>query len=667
MFLGNKLTIKVVWAAALSVSLLTMLQSHAQAIETDNTASANETKAKVAAERNQGLLEELVVTAKKRSQSLQDTPLSITALSAGQLQQVGATNNYDVALLTPNFSTNQQLGRRLDRPVIRGQSAPAVGGEPNASYFIDGVFVSGSISSATLGPIEQVEILRGPQSAQFGRATFAGAVNYITRKPTNEFEGEVRGVTATNNTRQVNGWISGPIVEDKLTYFLAAGYDQYGGEWYNDLKANQAPGANFIDPPQFADNSKLGGTKTRDFAGKLLWNASDTTEIGLKLGYTEGKDDHYAQLILEPGELNCYLPTNGSGNTVDNTGQPWYNTSQGAYCGEIDINRVGYNSQNPFAGQYISGTPLNGEARQSRFNLPDFREGMTFINASDPTLTAEPTRPGSDRKTKRSLLTIDQGIGDWELTGRLAYNTDSFRAAYDLDQRERRPIGGVFTMEERVEVKDKSFELILSSPQDFSVRGSLGIYAFNADQENTARRYVGYWGFSSGSGLGQFEDPLLQEIRNRSVFGSVDLDILPELTLSLEARYANDQKSIESPYYCDDPSNKFNGQKLEDSSDNNALTPRATLTWTVSDDAMFYVLASKGNKPAEFNSAYFRATVQANPCATLEARAAGLTQTKEETAWTYEGGTKTTWLGGRALVNMSVFFIEWTNQTVFET
>ena len=82
----------------------------------------------------QDVTEELVVTARKKEESLQEVPLSITAFSASKLQEIGATSNYDVALLTPNFNTAAQLGRRLDRPVIRGQAAPAVGGEPNASY-----------------------------------------------------------------------------------------------------------------------------------------------------------------------------------------------------------------------------------------------------------------------------------------------------------------------------------------------------------------------------------------------------------------------------------------------------------------------------------------------------------------------------------------------------
>ena len=200
--------------------------------------------------------EELVVTARKREESLQEVPLSITAFSADQLQRVGATDNEDIALLTPNFNTVRQIGRRLDRPTIRGQSAAAVGGEPNASYFIDGVAVAGSISTITLGPIERVEILRGPQSAQFGRATFAGAINYVTRKPTDEFTGEVQAKVGEHETRQYSAWSSGPVIPGVLRYFASAGYSEYGGEWRNSLQAGQAPVGGFItpDPSRYDEN-----------------------------------------------------------------------------------------------------------------------------------------------------------------------------------------------------------------------------------------------------------------------------------------------------------------------------------------------------------------------------------------------------------------------------
>ena len=143
--------------------------------------------------------EEIVVTARKREETLQDVPLSVAALSSEQLQSRGLNNDADIASFTVGFRTLAQTGRDIDRPTIRGMGAPVTRGEPNASYFIDGTFVSGSIATATTSAVERVEVLRGPQSAQFGRATFAGAVNYVTRKPTETFEGQVNTRAGTSD------------------------------------------------------------------------------------------------------------------------------------------------------------------------------------------------------------------------------------------------------------------------------------------------------------------------------------------------------------------------------------------------------------------------------------------------------------------------------------
>ena len=136
--------------------------------------------------------DEIFVYARKREEKLIDVPISISTFSAKGLRDRNIRDGYDLANFTPNFSLTQNLGRRLDVPNIRGQFGPMIGGTaPNASFFVDGVFISGSIGSTSTANLAQIDVLRGPQSAQFGRATFAGAVNYITKKPSDEFEGEV--------------------------------------------------------------------------------------------------------------------------------------------------------------------------------------------------------------------------------------------------------------------------------------------------------------------------------------------------------------------------------------------------------------------------------------------------------------------------------------------
>jgi outer membrane receptor protein involved in Fe transport len=627
-------------------------------------------------------LEELVVTARKKEESLQDVPLSIAAFSAEQLQQAGAFNNDDVAALTVNFNTARQVGRRLDRPTIRGQAAAATGVEPNASYFIDGAFVSGSISTATLGPVERVEILRGPQSAQFGRATFSGAVNYITRRPTDEFTGELQVKGGSNDTRLISGWTSGPVVEDSLYYFVAAGWDHYGGEWNNALPTDAAPPLSFIDPPQGGDTSDLGGTDTKDFVGKLLWTPTDTSELTLKLGYTEGDDDHYVQLVQEPGELNCYLPT-AENDTEANAA--WFETSGGSYCGTIDVDNVRYFAANPFnpsnpnfnSAQYpylpgsanlIPNLPVNGGSRQSRFNLPDFYNGMQardlsdFIPGTEPDdWIADPTEPGTKRDQYRALLQYDQAVGEWDLKTRLAYNKDKLKQAFDLDRTEQRFFGGTFTMDNKEQTDDVSVEVRADSPVDQRLRGSIGVYYYDQNWDTRQRQFV-------GRGFGNFTDPTRRDITNKAVFGALEYDLAERWTISAEARYANDKKKIKAPIACGDDLDtpELEGIQVQDETDSDSLTPRFTLRYEPTDLMMLYALVAKGNKPAEFNNGFFR-TATADACESIEAIEEGATQIEEEKAWTYETGGKASWLDNRLTTNLSLFYIKWENQSVFQT
>lgn len=651
--------------------------------------------------------DEIVVTARKREESLQDVPLSITAFTAEKLTEVGAFDNEDVALLTPNFNTERQVGRRLDRPTIRGQSAPSTGAAPNASYFIDGAFVSGSIQTLTLGPVERVEILRGPQSAQFGRATFAGAINYVTRKPTNEFTGQVKSSVGSYDSATVSGWASGPVIRDTLYYFGSASWDTYGGEYRNSLKRGQAPLhlAAPLTAPSRGDNSRLGGTDTKDIAAKLLWTPNDTTEVTFKASFTKGDDDHYVQLIQETGELNCYLPTVGNPGTADNSGEVWFQTSPGSFCGTLDPDRVNYFAGNPFnpanpsfnVGAFpgpetyepgflfppVPGVtpgiaytlPSQGASREARYNLPDFYDGINYAEyIANPTTfnpfclggsgldcIAAPGKPGTRRDTTRLLAQWDQDFGDWTWLSRIAYNHDDFQQAYDLDRTERRPILGVglFHMLENAKWEDYSFESRIESPVEGPLRGMFGVNYFEQDRESFQRRFP-------GPGQAQFSDkPLTQNIKNYAVFGSLEYDINDELIFATELRWAKEKRNVDAGVACETPGDPNFGLVNRGESSITALSPRFTLTYQPNDSTTYYALAAKGDKPAEFVLAYFRTT--ADPCSSIDEFNKpdnGLTVLKPEKAWTWEVGTKQSWMDRRLTTNLSVFYINWVNQAV---
>jgi iron complex outermembrane receptor protein len=148
---------------------------------------------------------------------------------------------YDVAIVTPNFSFNRNsVGRRLDAPSIRGQFTPLqnFGSEGNVAFYVDGAYVSGTASGLTVDNLERVEVLRGPQVAQFGRGAFAGAINYVTKAPNpDELEGQVYQGREENDLQGLR-FLSGPLAGTSCSSRLRQ-LESFDGEWQNSMNPLQ--------------------------------------------------------------------------------------------------------------------------------------------------------------------------------------------------------------------------------------------------------------------------------------------------------------------------------------------------------------------------------------------------------------------------------------------
>ena len=146
------------------------------------------TSAPQAAAQQASALEEIVVTARKREESLVDIPVAITAFSAEQLIRGGFTSLQDLSFQTAGFHFHKQggqiPGRFSSRVRFRGMNTNAnPPSQQVGTVFLDGVYISDGVTSIDFSNIERVEIIKGPQSATFGRSTFAGAVNYVSKTP----------------------------------------------------------------------------------------------------------------------------------------------------------------------------------------------------------------------------------------------------------------------------------------------------------------------------------------------------------------------------------------------------------------------------------------------------------------------------------------------------
>jgi iron complex outermembrane receptor protein len=178
------------------------------------------------------VIEELVVTAEKREQSLQDVPVAISAFTSKQRDLVGINTVQDYTNFTPGFVYQSQNDRASMRGIGRLTNVHSVDGA--VSIYVDGLFTTSTVLAG--GPpldVERVEILRGPQGTLYGRNAIGGTVNIISVRPTEDFYAEVRAIAENYDFTNLQAAVSGPIAENLR--FRVSGYklDQRKGYFHN--------------------------------------------------------------------------------------------------------------------------------------------------------------------------------------------------------------------------------------------------------------------------------------------------------------------------------------------------------------------------------------------------------------------------------------------------
>ncbi|MEM6935509.1 MAG: TonB-dependent receptor plug domain-containing protein, partial [Pseudomonadota bacterium] len=245
------------------------------------------------------------MTARKVGESIQDIPLSVQAFSAKSIEKQQIVNVEDIVKFTPGVVIANETGSRRNSSIrFRGIEPPnnVQRQLQTASSFIDGVYLSGSSQWVSMFDLERVEVVKGPQSAFFGRSTFSGAINYITKTPGNEFTGDVQAIVGDNGRQDV--WLAaeGPLIEDKLSFRVSGRYYRYDGAWDNSPPPGGArPGEEFGDI----------GARESDTISLTLY-ATPTENLSIKFRYLDNQDDDGpANQFIIAGENNNCGPFNG--------------------------------------------------------------------------------------------------------------------------------------------------------------------------------------------------------------------------------------------------------------------------------------------------------------------------------------------------------------------
>jgi outer membrane receptor protein involved in Fe transport len=373
---------------------------------------------------------EVVVTARKRSESLESVPVAVTVFSTEELESPAIVSLVDLARFTPGVAMNSTTGRQATsyRPVFRGVTTVR-NGVANASAggtFVDGIYVSGGLLAAEMDNLARVEILRGPQSAQFGRNTYAGAINYVTRAPLAAPAGAIKLTGAEHDTQEASGWWSGPLMDERALLWIGAGHREYGGEWTNSR-----------------DGSDIGSEKSDEVSAKLLLRPTEALDVTLRLGWQRTDDGHYP-MYLQPRTLN---------NCCERSAEA--PRAREYYLGKAQPENI--------VNLYTDLLEQNGGAG----NQLDRSSGSLAINWQFDGMT----------------LTSLTGL----LKDRLESGFDSSYAGYDPSP----PIApGSFLIRETREFHDASQELRLASAADQRLRFIAGLYYYKGDAETVRRSRI---------------------------------------------------------------------------------------------------------------------------------------------------------------------------------
>ena len=600
-------------------------------------------------------LEETLVTARKREESLQEVPVAITAFSSDDILQKDMVNLEDVGSLTPGFQFlnqgNQQPGRYNTQLQFRGlttaQFSPSFA---TGALFIDGVYVLNGGTSLTLMDLERVEVIKGPQSAHFGRNTFGGAVNLITRNPDmSEFGGEIRLRTTSRSNTELSAMIEGPLIEDKLSFSLSARtYDKEG-----HYKASSGV--------------RTGDEETSTTSAVLFLTPTENLDIKLRYSTSEDDDGPPTQAYIS-GVANDNCTGTPATNPLATRGPIRY------ICGKIPYNA------NPVT---IDGIPtkLISSNTSIATDLPWASQGATALAyLTDPSTQApqlsglpEVTEVGMKRDTERLSLAANWDImgSGYNLSFVYGKNEQDANWLRDLDNTDRQN----WWSRDPQMMEDESWEIRISSPQDQRLRWGLGYSHYEQEFSTSGGGGDAYAlcikSFGPGGsdnygapalggdcffGFGPFTNSLVNSDESEvdGVFFSVDFDITDSITAILEGRWVDDELTKGGSLTRDGLA--AGGAKLVETFDD--FLPRAILRWTPSENTTVYASYSEGLLAGDFNTFFAQATpyereqyVSQNP------NIAELLP--EETLEAMEIGWKQSFMDGRGQINLAYYQQEW--------
>lgn len=287
------------------------------------------------------IIEEVMVTAQKRTQSVQDIGIAVTAFTSQQMDELRLTQPVDLAAQTPGLDIKNTVGRSNPVITIRGVglSDYNTNNSPAAAVHVDEVYLgSNGYLSFQMFDLERVEVLKGPQGTLFGRNTTAGSVNFITNKPSEEFEADLELSYGNYNTIEAKAAVSGALTNNlqgriAVMRTTADGYQDNLGTDGSSAGFSRVPGV-IPGVPLVKRDKDWGDTDVYAWRGSLAWQPSDSVDIGLSIHGSKDESEQIVYKMITPDLLGT--PPVGDEFTSYSNVNPEIDAEQGGMNLRVD-------------------------------------------------------------------------------------------------------------------------------------------------------------------------------------------------------------------------------------------------------------------------------------------------------------------------------------------
>lgn len=553
-----------------------------------------------------GVLEEIVVTAQKREQNLQDVGVAVTAFSGDQFRAFGFTNSTDISAQTPGLNISSH-SPSLVTVNIRGvaQNDFADHYEPPVALYVDETYVSAMGAAMVQSyDLERVEILKGPQGTLFGRNATGGLLHYISKKPSEEFNGYAELTVADYDQIKFEGAVGGALT-DSTSGRLSVASNKHDGYLDNSL------------------GDDLNDADTWSVRGQLLFSLGESSDLLLKMHYSE--DD-----MLGAGyshQANGYAP--------DGFGVP-----------------VGFNELGTFFDAF-------GEAFQTCPGCDAFgyREPENDLRKANNDHEGFLEREISGITAK---FTID--LGGTTLTS----ITDYLELDKEYSENTNGGARPSTYWHSNQNLEQFSQEIRFNGASD-SLVWTAGLYYLDiANETDSGLDPIDLGPFLAGvnpeDGQPWAYIPVVSafdattDSESWAVFGHLEFELSEQWSLVTALRYTEDEKESDYLLSSEDdflgpPQHFYSGSSSDAKQDFNNWSGKLGLDWTPNEDTLIYASLNRGHKAGSFNYVFL----------SFEPLDFSSIPHDEEELTSFEMGYKGEFMDGRARLNIAAFYYDYKN------